>query len=68
MSLNKSIFEDAMKRVTIEIGRVKSRRLFPISLFTIHFSSSRTLATLRDMPLPKLLSGELSVGKEVLQP
>lgn len=29
---------------------------------------SRTLASLRDTLLPKLLSGELSVGNEVLQP
>jgi len=34
-----------------------------MSLFTLHFSSSRTLATLRDTLLPKLLSGELSAAE-----
>jgi len=38
---------------------VKFRSPFPISLFTLHSSSPRTLATLRDTLLPKLLSGEL---------
>jgi hypothetical protein len=35
MSLNESIVEDAMKRVKTEIGRVKFREPFPISLFTL---------------------------------
>jgi len=62
MSLNESIVEDAMRRVKSEIGRVKFRRPFPISLFTLHSSSPCTLATLRDPAtagLPKLLSGEV---------
>jgi len=72
MSLNESIVEDAAlewfgelgsKRVKSKIGRVKSCSSIPISLFTLHSSSS--LATLRDTLLPKLLSGELSV--ETLQ-
>jgi len=63
MSLNESIVENAMRRVKSEIGRVNFRSPFPISLFTLHSSSqSRTLATLRDTLLPKLLSGELSVA------
>jgi hypothetical protein len=72
MTLNESIVEDAMKRVKSEIGSVKAQTLFPFSLFTIHSSSPRrlnpaipqfrTLATLRDTLLPKLLSGELSVA------
>ena len=65
MNLNESIVEDAMRRVKSEIGRVKCRSPFPISLFTLHSSSPRTLATLRDPAtagLPKLLSGELSVA------
>ena len=64
MSLNESIVEDAMRMVKSEIGRVKCRSPFPISLFTLHSSSPRTLATLRDPAtagLPKLLSGELCV-------
>jgi len=64
MSLNESIVEDAMRRVKSESGRVKFRSPFPISLFTLHSSSPRTLATLRDPAtagLPKLLSGELCV-------
>jgi hypothetical protein len=69
-SLNESIVEDAAlewfgelgnRRVKSEIGRVKSRQSFPISLFTILFSPP-PLATLRDTLLPKLLSGELSVA------
>jgi len=59
MSLNESILEDAMRMVKSEIVRVKFRSPFPISLFTLHSSSPRTLATLRDTLLPKLLSGEL---------
>lgn len=65
MPLNESIVEDAMRRVKSEIGEVKFRSPFPISLFTPHSSSPRTLATLRDPAtagLPKLLSGELSVA------
>jgi len=64
MSLNESIVEDAMRMVKSKIGRVKFRSPLPISLFTLHSSSPRTLATLRDPAtagLPKLLSGELSV-------
>ena len=64
MSLNESIVEDAMRMVRSEIGRVKFRSSFPISFFTLHSSSPRTLATLRDPAtagLRKLLSGELSV-------
>jgi hypothetical protein len=61
MNLNESIVEDAMRMVKSEIGRVKFRSPFPISLFNLHSSSPRTLATLRDTLLPKLLSGELSV-------
>jgi len=64
MSLNESIDEDAMRRVTSKIGRVKFRSPFPISLFTLHSSCPRTLTTLRDPAkagLPKLLSGELRV-------
>ncbi len=50
--LNESIVEDAAlewfgglgsKRVKIEIGRVKFRGLFPISLFALHYSSFRRL-------------------------
>jgi len=65
MSLNESIVEDVMRKVKREIGRVKCRSPFPISLFTLHSSSPRTLATLRDPAtagLPKLLSGDLSVA------
>jgi len=70
MSLNESIVEDAMRMVKSEIGRVKCRSPFPISLFTLHSSSPRTLATLATLAtlrdpatagLPKLLSGELCV-------
>jgi len=64
VSLNESIVEDAMRMVKSEIGRVKFRSPFPISLFTLHSSSPRTPATLRDPAtagLPKLLSRELSV-------
>jgi len=63
------------RRVKSEIGRVKFWEPFPISLLTLHSFScevirrlnpaipqSRTLATLRDTLLPKLLSGELSVA------
>jgi len=63
MSLNESIVEDAMRMVKSEIGRVKFRSPLLISLFTLHSSSPRTLATLRDTLLPKLLSGELSVAQ-----
>jgi hypothetical protein len=35
---------------------------FHSSNFTFHSSPPRTLATLRDTLLPKLLSGELSVS------
>jgi len=75
MSLNESIVVDdaltwfgdlGVGKVKSEIGRAKFRRPFPISLFTLHSSLSRTLATLRDTLLPKLLGGELSVGH--LQP
>ena len=59
MNLKESIVEDAMRMVKSEIVRVKFRSPFPISLFTLHSSSPRTLATLRDTLLPKLLSGEL---------
>ena len=43
MSLNQSIVEDAAvslrsQRVKSEIGRVKSGKAFPISLFTLHSS------------------------------
>jgi len=65
MNLNDSIVEDAMRMVKSEIERVKFRRPFPISLFTLHSSSPRTLATLRDpatAELPKLLSGELATS------
>jgi len=62
LTLNESIVEDAMRMVKREIGRVKFRSPLPISLFTLHSSSPRTLATLRDTLLPKLLSGELSVA------
>jgi hypothetical protein len=76
MSLNESIVEDAMKRVKIEIGRVKSWEPFPISLFNFHSSSprrlnpaipSRPLATLRDTLLPKLLimSGDLRAWRKL---
>jgi hypothetical protein len=60
MSLNESIVEVAMRIVKSEIGRVKFP--FPISLFTLHSSSPRTLATLHDTLLPKLLSGELATS------
>jgi len=59
LNLKESIVEDAMRMVKSEIVRVKFRSPFPISLFTLHSSSPRTLATLRDTLLPKLLSGEL---------
>jgi len=73
MSLNESIVEDAaltwfgelgVGRVKSKIGRVKFRNLNPFltSLFTLHSFAFRTLATLRDTLLPKLLSGELSVA------
>ena len=62
MPLTESIVEDAMKRLKFEIGRVKFWEPFPISLFTLHPSSSRTLATLRDTLMPKLLSGEMSTN------
>jgi len=70
MNLKESIDEDAMRMVTSKIGRVKFRSPLPISLFTLHSSSPRTLATLRDPAtagLPKLLSGELSstAAKEI---
>ena len=62
MSLNESIVEDAMRMVKSESGRVKFRSPLLILLFTLHSSSPRTLATLRDTLLPKLLSGDLSVA------
>jgi len=40
MSLNESIVENAMRRVKKEIGRVKFRSPFPISLFTLYSSLS----------------------------
>lgn len=40
MSLNESIIEDAMRMVKSEIGRVKFRSPFPISIFTLHSSLS----------------------------
>jgi hypothetical protein len=61
MTLTESIVEDAMRSVKIEIGRMKFRERFPISLFTLHSFPFPTLATLRDALLPKLLSGEISV-------
>jgi hypothetical protein len=73
MSLNESIVEAAALewfgemgggRVKSEFVRVKSRTLFPISLFTILFPPP--LAALRDTLLPKLLSGELSVAADEL--
>jgi hypothetical protein len=57
-----SFVEQGGKKVKSEIGRVKSWRSFPISLFTIH--SSSPLATLSDVPLPTLRSGELSPFSE----
>ena len=85
MSLNESIVEDAMilpaatltrplprgEGKKLGVGRVKFRGPFPISLFTLHSSSPRTLATLRDPAtagLPKLLSGELSVEDRLVTP
>jgi len=71
MSLNESIVEDAMRMVKSEIGRVKFRSPPLVSLFTLHSSSPRTLATLRDPAtagLPKLLSGELSVADRLVTP
>ena len=58
MSLNESIVEDALRRVNGEIGRVKFREPFPISLLPLPISSHTLL---RDTLLLKLLSGELSV-------
>jgi len=60
MSLNESIVEDAMRMVNSESGRVKFRSPFPMSLFTLHSSSPRTPATLRDTLRPKMPSGELT--------
>lgn len=65
MSLNESIVEEAALewfvelgggRVKIERGRVKSRRAFPISLFTIH-------SFLRG---PQLSTGELAAERKEL--
>jgi hypothetical protein len=61
---HRQIGELGGRRVKSEIGRVKSRRSFPISLFTLHSffcEAIPTLASLRDTLLPKLLSGELSM-------
>jgi len=75
MSLNESIVEDALilpqatltrplprgEGKKLGVGRVKFRRPFPLSLFTIHSSSPRTLATLCNTLLSQLLSGELGL-------
>ena len=76
MSLNESIVEDAAlimpgasltqplprgEGKKLGVGRVKFRSPLLISLFTLHSSSPRTLATLRETLLPKLLSGQLSI-------
>ena len=72
MSPNESIFEDAaltwfgelgVGKMVSDIGRTKLPGPYLMSLFTPHSSASRTLATLLDTLLPKLLSGELSVGE-----
>ncbi|MEN9283155.1 MAG: hypothetical protein RLZZ179_648 [Verrucomicrobiota bacterium] len=69
MSLTKSIVEDAAlpgfgvqrgKRVKSEIGRVKSWGAFPISLFTLHSTSS--VVALIDVLLPTLRSGDFDVA------
>ncbi len=68
MSLTKSIVEDAAlpgfgeqrgKRVKSEIGRVKSWSSFPVSLFTIHSSSS--VVIVGDRRPPDRLSGDRTV-------
>jgi hypothetical protein len=54
MSLNESIVEDAALEWFGELGYSVGHGP--------HFRQFRTLARLRDTLLPKLLSGELSVG------
>jgi hypothetical protein len=54
MSLNESIVEDAALEWFGKPGYAVGHGP--------HFHQSRTLATLRDTLLPKLLSGELSVA------
>jgi hypothetical protein len=69
MSLTKSIVEDAAlpgfgvlsgKRVKSEMGRVKSWSSFPVSLFTLHSTSS--VVALSDVLLPTLRSGDFDVA------